>query len=239
MTVDLLAATDPEAVAFFADVRAALTSQWVTPAPAIEVPAGWPVTEAHTGATLTVAELHARRGHALRISYDWIEGRHAMWVGHWPRLGWSILQGTIGGPASVLTSLPTWDSCAREMDRFLKPGRALPGSRLTVDEWVPEFTVVCLAHGDDCGEHDGGHNFVQRRTLPRYPDGARRPCGGGSYGVLGGGGHDGIYRYRFQVDGRWRLRFGCRSHHPGLLEQHLSEADGTVTVQHVDDHHTH
>ena len=100
---------------------------------------------------------------------------------------------------------------------------------LTIDEWAPEFTLICLAHGDDCDSQGGDHNYTRRRTLTRYPAGTYRPCGSGA-------GHDGIYRYRFQVDGRWRGRFGCRSHHHNLLDQHLAEADGTVSVAHMNDH---
>lgn len=236
MTAELIATADPEAAAFFADARAALTQEPEPAAPEFELPADWPITPVHNGPTLTRTELHASRSHALRVSYDWTEGRQAMWVARWRGGDWSILQGYEGRPASMLTSLYTWDGCVRQMGDYLTAGRAFGGDNLTVDEWLPEFTVVCLAHGDDCGDHEVGHNFVRRRTLARYPEGAFRPCGGSVARTLGGGGHDGIYRYRFQVDGRWRLRFGCRRHHGELLGQHLAEADGTVTVQLMDDH---
>lgn len=233
--IDLLATADPEAAAFFADARTALTPRPAAVAakskPAA-LPADWPITPVHTGATLTRDELHARRGHALRVSYDWTDGRKALWVAQWRGGDWSILEGYEGRPASLLTSLYSWDGCVREMDRYLAPGRAFGGNNLTVDEWVPEFTIVCLAHGGACGDHGGSHNFVRRRTLSRYPAGTYRPCGGP-------GGHDGDFKYRFQVDGRWRLRFGCRRHHAELLDRYLGEADGTVAVRLMDDHLTH
>jgi hypothetical protein len=234
--LDLIATADPEAAEFFADARAALTPK-PQPAPRkLELPADWPMTPDHTGATITRAQLHAMRGHALRISYDRRDGRHALWVGRWRDGSWSILQGTVGGPASVLTSPHTWDATVQKLTEYARPDRWFGGDNFTVDEWLPQFTVVCLTHGDDCDERDGGHNYVRRRTLARYPAGTYRPCGGVRAGVRSGGGHDGVYRYRFQVDGRWRLRFGCRSHHRALLDQHLEEADGTVTVQLMDDH---
>ncbi|MET9909767.1 hypothetical protein ABZZ74_23680 [Streptomyces sp. NPDC006476] len=238
MAADLLATSDPEAAAFFADARAALTPKPAPSTPEFELPADWPITPHHRGPTLTRSELHARRGHALRISYDWIDGRQAMWVGRWRGGDWSILQGYEGKPASLLTSPHSWDNCLRQMDDYLTEGRAFGGENLTVDEWLPGFAIVCLAHGEACGDHEDRHNFARRRTMARYPEGTYRPCGGSRAGVLGGGGHDGIYRYRFQVEGRWRLRFGCRSHHAGLLAQHLDEADSTVTVQLMDDHIT-
>lgn len=229
MTVDSVATTDPEAAAFFADARAALAPK-PQPAPKkLELPADWPMTPDHTGATITRAQLHAMRGHALRISSDRYDGRHALWVGRWRGGSWSVLQGTVGGPASVLTSPYTWDATVRKLTEYAHPDRWFGGDNFTVDEWLPEFTVICLSHGDDCSEHGSGHNFVQRRTLPRYPKGTYRPCGGP-------GGHDGDFRYRFQVEGRWRLRYGCRSHHRTLLDRHLAEADGAVTVQLMDDH---
>lgn len=225
------ATSDPEAAAFFADARTALTRRKRLPAPKPSpagTPAAWPVTAAHTGATLTRAELHASRGHALRISYDWMNGRQVMWVGQEFGSGWSINQGEIGGPASLLTSRYDWAETVRALNEYITPGRAFGGNNLTVDEWLPEFTIVCLAHSDDCREQDGGHSFVERRTLPRYPAGTYRPCSGGD--------HDGLYRYRFQVDDRWWLRFGCRRHHDSLLARFLGEADGTVTVRLLDDH---
>lgn len=240
MTVDLLATDDPEAAAFFADARAALTpspqSATQSTTSAVALPADWPTTPEHTGATLTRAQLHDARGHALRISYDERGGRHALWVDRWRGGEWSVLQGVVGEPASCLTSPRTWDAAVRELTKYAAPDRWFGGDNFTVDEWAPEFTLLCLAHGDDCGQHDDGHNYVHRRTLPRYPAGTYRPCGGAGRGVLGGGGHDGIYQYRFQVEGRWRLRYGCGSHHDRLLGQHLAEADGTVTVQNMDDH---
>ena len=236
MTAELIAPSDPEADAFFADARAALTEPEPEPLPEFSPPNDWPMTPPHAGPTLSVGQLHAQQGHALRISYDWMNGRQAMWVGQEFDSGWSIIQGQIGGPASLLTSRYNWAETVRALNEYITPGRAFGGDNLTVDECLPKFSIVCLAHGDGCGEHDGGHNFVRRRTLARYPEGTYRPCGGSRGGVLGGGGHDGIYRYRFQVEGRWRLRFGCRSHHRGLLGQHLDEADGTVTVQLMDDH---
>lgn len=238
MSIDFLATADPEAAAFFADARAALAPK-PEPRPAeteFTLPADWPMTAAHAGATLTVGQLHAQRGHAVRISYDWMGGRQAMWVGQQFGSGWAIIQGQIGGPASFLTSRYEWAETVRALNEYITPGRAFGGDNLTVDEWVPEFTLVCLAHADDCADHDGGHNFTRRRTLSRYPVGTYRPCRGGNAGVLGGGGHDGTYQYRFQVDGHWRLHYGCRSHHAGLLAQHLAEADGTVTVRRMDDH---
>lgn len=235
MTVDLLATDDPEAAAFFADARTALTPRPpVAPKPAPPkptLPTDWPITPTHTGDTLTRAELHIARGHALRISYDWIDGRQAMWVDRWRGGDWSILQGYEGESASCLTSPHTWDAAVRELTDYAAPGRWLGGGNFTVDEWLPERHLVCLAHGDDCGEHDGGHKFVERRTLARYPVGTYRPCGGP-------GGHDGAYRYRFQVGGRWWGRYGCRRHHAELLERYLAEADGTVTVSLMDDHFT-
>ncbi|WP_458089334.1 hypothetical protein [Streptomyces malaysiensis] len=233
---DLLAITDPEAAAFFADARAALAPRPHPEKPEMALPADWPITPPHTGTTLTRAQLHAVRGHALRISYDGRDGRHAMWVERWRGGDWSILQGDVGGPASVLTSPHTWDATVRALTEYAQPDRLFGGDNFAVDEWAPEFTLVCLAHGDDCGQHDSGHNYVQRRTLPRYPAGTYRPCGSGTRGGLGGGSHDGIYQYRYQVDGRWRLRFGCRSHHHDLLARYLTEADGTVSVRHMDDH---
>lgn len=229
MTAELLATDDPEAAAFFADARRALTPKPKPPVPEFKLPADWPITPACTGPTLTRAELHAVRGHAVRVSYDWVEGRQAMWVARWRCGDWSILQGYEGRPASLLTSPHSWDAAVRQLTEYAKPGRWFGGDNFTVDEWVPEFTTVCLAHGGDCAEYDGGHNFVERRTLARYPAGTFRPCGGP-------GGHDGVYRYRFQVDGRWRGRYGCRRHHKELLERYLSEADGTVTVSLMDDH---
>jgi hypothetical protein len=228
MTVELLATADPEAAAFFADARTALTPKPAPPAPEFELPADWPITPHHRGPALTRRELHARRGHALRISYDWMDGRQAMWVGQEFGSGWSIIQGMVGGPASLLTSRYDWAEMVRVLNEYIVPGRAFGGDNFTVDEWVPEYSTVCLAH-DDCGEHEDGHNFVERRTLPRYPAGTYRPCGGPNE-------HDGEFRYRFQVDGRWRLRFGCRRHHRDLLDRYLGEADATVTVQHMDDH---
>jgi hypothetical protein len=236
MTVNLLATADPEAAAFFADARAALTPKPATPAPEFQLPADWPITPHHRGPTLTRGELHDSRSHALRISYDWTNGRQAVWVERWMGGEWSILLGYEGQPASLLTSPHSWDNCLRQMNDYLAAGRAFGGENLTVDEWLPEFAIVCLAHGDTCDDREGGHNFVRRRTLARYSEGTYRPCGGARAGVLSGGGHDGIYQYRFQVDGRWRLRFGCRSHHHSLLARHLDEADSTVTVQLMDDH---
>lgn len=229
MTAELIAPSDPEAAAFFADARAALTEPEPKPLPEFSLPSDWPMTSPHVGPTLTVSQLHAQQGHALRISYDWMNGRQAMWVGQEFGSGWSIIQGQIGGPASLLTSRYGWAETVRALNEYITPGRAFGGDNLTVDEWLPEFTIVCLAHSDDCAEHDDGHNYVERRTLPRYPEGTYRPCGGR-------GGHDGEFRYRFQVDGRWRLRFGCRRHHEALLQRHLGEADSTVTVQRMDDH---
>ena len=231
-----LATTDPEAAAFFADARAALTPRLPEPTAEFTVPADWPITSAHAGATLTRIELQASRGHALRISYDGRDGRHAMWVGRFRGGDWSILQGYVGQPASVLTSPHTWDATVRELTEYARPDRWFGGDNFTVDEWLPEFTLACRAHGDDCADHDSGHNFTRRRTLSRYPAGTYRPCGGGGRGGLGGGGHGGNYRYRFQVDGRWRHRFGCRRHHDRLLEQYLGEADGTVSVHLMDGH---
>ncbi|WP_406325239.1 hypothetical protein [Streptomyces niveus] len=228
--MDLLKTKDPEAAAFFADARAALIEP--TPDAAEEsvrlaLPRGWPMTPAHTGMSLTIPELHEMRGHATRISFDWMTGRQAMWVGK--EFGsWSIVRGQIDGPASLLTSRYEWAETVRALNEYIVAGRAFGGPNLTVDEWLPEFTLVCLAHGDGCGEHEGGHNFVHRRTLPRHPAGAYRTCGGCR--------RDGDYRYRFQVQGRWRLRYGCGSHHAELLKQYLAEADGTVTVRLIDDH---
>jgi hypothetical protein len=239
MTADLLTTADPEAAAFFADARASLTQRHA-PASAkpkpTALPADWPITPRHQGATLTRSDLHASRGHALRISYDWIEGRQVMWVARWRGGEWSILEGYEGRPACLLTSPHSWDGCVRAMNSYIQAGRAFGGDNLTVDEWLPEFTTVCLAHGADCANHQDGHEFVQRRTLSRFPAGTHRPCGGSSTGVLGGGGHDGEVRYRFQVNGCWRQRFGCRRHHAELFERYLGEADGTVTVSLMDDH---
>lgn len=228
MTAELIATTDPEAAAFFADARAALTPKPAPSAAELQLPADWPITPTYTGDTLTRAELHACRGHALRISYDWGDGRHAMWVARWRGGEWGILQGYEGKPASLLTSPYTWGESVRRLTEFAAPNRLLGGGNFTVDEWMPEFTTVCRTHVTDCAEHDGGHNFVERRTLPRYPVGTYRPCGGCS--------RDGVYRYRFQVDGRWWSRFGCRSHHRDLLARFLGEADGTVTARFMDDH---
>lgn len=226
-TTDLTAPADPEAAAFFADARAALTTP--TPKPAaptqFELPPGWPITRQHQGPAITVAELHDMRGHATRVSFERKEARVAMWVGK--EFGsWSIVQGQVGGPASLLNSSYDWAEAVRSLNEYIAPDRAFGGPDMTVDEWLPEFTLVCLAHGGDCA--DDGHNFVQRRTLPLYPVGTYRPCGGCH--------RDGTYRYRFQVDGRWRARHGCRSHHEALLPQYLAEADGTVTVRHLDNH---
>ena len=231
MLTDLTATTDPEAAAFFADARTSLTPPPPRPKPSrpkFSLPVDWPVVEAHTGDTITVEELRACRGHATRISFDWMGARRAMWVGQFRSFGWSILAGSVGEPASVLVSPYSWHATVGALNGYIAPGRAFGGDRLTVDAWVPEFITVCLAHGDGCGEYDGGHNFVTRRTLPRYPVGMYRPCGAGD--------HDGIYRYRFQVDGRWRQRFGCHRHHEGLLGRFLGEADATVTVRKLDDH---
>ncbi|GES27834.1 hypothetical protein AB0G60_03075 [Streptomyces angustmyceticus] len=236
MSIDLLATDDSEAAAFFADARAALAPIPKPSLPEPALPADWPITPAHSGATLTRTQLAAARAHALRISYDGPNGRHAMWVGRWRSGDWSILQGNVGGPASVLTFPHTWDAAVRELTEYSTPDRLFGGDNFTVDEWLPEFTLLCRTHGDDCGEHDDGHHFVQRRTLPRYPAGTYRPCGAGSTRSLGGGGHDGVYQYRYQVEGRWRLRYGCGSHHRHLLGRHLAEADGTVTVRNMDDH---
>jgi hypothetical protein len=235
--VTLLDTTDPEAAAFLADARAALDA-CNAPRPAPRPPADWPITGRHSGPTLTVAQLHAARGHALRISYQHGDTRQAMWVAAPGRLSseWTVQQGTVGEPAGVRELSGSWERAVRVLSEFVQPGRIPLGDRLTVDEWLPEYATVCLAHPDGCGERDGGHNFVQRRTLARYPAGTYRPCGGGSTGVLGGGGHDGEFRYRYQVDGRCRQRFGCRRHHRGLLDGYLAEADGTVTVQLMDDH---
>lgn len=224
----LTVTADPEAAAFFADARAALTRPRPKPIPKPTLPAGWPMTSAHAGPTLTVDQLHASHAHALRISYDWMGGRQAMWVGEEFGSGWSIIQGEVGGPASLLSSRYDWAETVRALNEYITPGRAFGGDNLTVDEWLPQYTITCLAHAEDCADRDGGHNFVERRTLPLYPAGTYRSCGGGD--------HDGLYRYRFQVDGRWRLRFGCRSHHDGLLDRFLAEADGTLTVRLMDDH---
>lgn len=229
MTADLLATADPEAAAFFADAREALTAQEPEAGETAgrALPEGWPVTPTHTGPTLTAAALHASRGHATRISFDRMNSRQAMWVGR--EFGsWSIQQGQVGGPASLLTSSYDWAETVRALNEYITPGRMFSGDNLTVDEWLPEYTLACRTHDTDCAEADGDHNFVRRRTLPLYPVGAHRPCGGGH--------HDGAYRYRFQVESRWRLRYGCRSHHEALLKQYLAEADGTVTVRHLDNH---
>jgi hypothetical protein len=232
MAADILATADPEAAAFFADARAALAPTaapfTIKPKP-VTLPADWPITPHHAGATLTRAELHAAHAHALRISYDYPDGRHTLWVDRWRGGEWSILQGYAGQPAGLLTSPRTWHASVRALTEYAAPGRWFGGGNFTVDEWVPEFTTLCLAHRDDCGERDGGHNFVQRRTLPRYPEGTCRPCGGP-------GSHRGDFQYRFHVDGRWRLRFGCRRHHRELLDRYLGEADGTVAVRLMDDH---
>lgn len=231
MTGVLTATTDPEAAAFFADARAALeVCNRPTPVPsAFKLPESWPITQPHTGATITVPELHACRSHALRISYDWGTVRQAKWVAEAAGFGWSVMSGNVDEPAVVWTSPHTWDAAVRGLNALVAPSRSFGGVNLAVDEWLPEFATVCVAHGDTCEEQGNGHNFVQRRTLPRYPVGTRRPCGG----CKGG---DGTFRYRFQVDGRWRLRFGCRSHHPDLLARFLTEADGTLTVLCMDDH---
>jgi hypothetical protein len=232
-----LVTVDPEAAAFIEDARAALAA-CNTPRPAPQIPTDWPITRSHRGPTLTAARLHALRGHALRISHQHGDTRQAIWVAAPGRLSreWTVQQGIIGEPAGVRELSGSWERAVRVVNELVQPGRVPLGDRLTVDEWLPEFTTVCLAHRDDCAEHPSGHNFVQRRTLARYPEGTYRPCGGGSAGVLGGGGHDGEFRYRYQVDGRWRMRFGCRRHHCGLLGGYLAEADGTVTVQLMDDH---
>jgi hypothetical protein len=227
-TVDLMPA-DPEAAAFFADARAALTE----PQPAADevkesaVPEGWPMTPRHAGQTITVGDLHAMRGHAIRISFDWMTGRRAMWIGR-EFGGWAINQGQVDGPASMVTTRYDWAETVRHFNEYLTPGRAFGGPNMTVDEWVPEFARACLVHGNDCADADGGHHFVQRRTLPLYPAGTYRTCGACS--------RDGDYRYRYQVDGSWRLRYGCRSHHSELLHRYRAEADGTVTVRRFDDH---
>jgi len=232
-----LVTVDPEAAAFIEGARAALAA-CNTPRPAPQPPTGWPITSRHLGPTLTGAQLHAMRGHALRISYQHGDTRHALWVAAPGRLSseWTVQQGIVGEPAGVREMSGSWERAVRVLNEFVQPGRMPLGDRLTVDEWLPEYAIVCLAHDGDCALYEDGHNFVQRRTLARYPVGTYRPCGGGSAGVLGGGGHDGDYRYRFQVEGRWRLRFGCRRHHRGLLDEYLAEADGTVTVQLMDDH---
>lgn len=233
MTTADLALTDPEAAAFFADARAALTDPQQHPEtekvgkPAL--PEGWPMTPEYSGPTITVPELHAMRGHATRFSFDWAGGRRAMWVGQ-EFGGWTINDGQLGGPASMVTTRYDWAETVRLFNEYLRPGRLFGGPNMTVDEWLPQFTPVCLAHGDSCSEADDGHHFVEKRTLPLYPAGAYRPCGGGHHD------HDGAYRYRFQVESRWRLRYGCRSHHEALLKQYQVEADGAVSVLDLDDH---
>jgi len=235
--VPLLDTTDPEAAAFLADARTALDA-CNAPRPAPTPAADWPITSRHLGPTLTATQLHAMRGHALRISYQHGDTRQAMWVATPGRLSseWTVQQGAVGEPAGVRELSGSWERAVRVLNEFVQPGRMPLGDRLTVDEWLPEYATVCLTHGDACAAGEDDHNFVQRRTLARYPAGTHRPCGGGSTGVLGGGGHDGDYRYRYQVDGRWRARFGCRAHHRGLLDGYLAEADGTVAVHLMDDH---
>ncbi|MFK0182000.1 hypothetical protein ACIQVR_39320 [Streptomyces xanthochromogenes] len=229
---NLLTTTDPEAAGFFADAKAALTRS-LKPAPSnteVTLPADWPITPGHDGDTLNRAELQARRGHALRISYDWVHGRQAMWVGRFRGGDWSILQGYVGKPASLLTSPHTWDASVRELTKLAAPDRMLGGGNPSVDAWLPEFVIICMVHGGACNQAEPGHHFVERRSLSRYPAGTYRPCGGAEAD------HDGCYSCRFQVDGRWRRRYSCRRHYAALLDRYLAEADGTVTVWNMDDH---